>query len=95
MNPKSKRYDSTFPCTVSLGERSVGWYENEVQEWLESLQRKHNSEDGGNMLKKKFPLYGKQIMKLRQSGKMPNRLVKKAAIEMKIANFLLNIFLRS
>ena len=44
MNPKSDRYDPTFPVMVSLGERSVGWYEHEVEEWLESLQRKRGGE---------------------------------------------------
>ena len=43
MNPKSDRYDPAFPVMVSLGERSVGWYQHEVEAWLESLQRKHNS----------------------------------------------------
>ena len=46
MNPKSDRYDPTFPVMVSLGERSVGWYQHEVEAWLESLQRKHNSGEG-------------------------------------------------
>jgi prophage regulatory protein len=40
MNVKSHRYDATFPVMVSLGERSVGWYEHEVENWLESLQKK-------------------------------------------------------
>ena len=40
MNVKSRRYDSTLPAMVALGERSVGWYSHEVDEWLESLQRK-------------------------------------------------------
>jgi prophage regulatory protein len=44
MNPKSDRYDPTFPVMVSLGERSVGWYAHEVDEWLESLQRKRGGE---------------------------------------------------
>ena len=46
MNPKSDRYDPTFPIMVSLGERSVGWYQHEVEAWLESLQRKNNSGGG-------------------------------------------------
>ena len=41
MNPKSDRYDPTFPVMVSLGERSVGWYQHEVDEWLKSLERKY------------------------------------------------------
>lgn len=38
MNPKSDRYDSKFPVMVSLGSRSVGWYEHEINSWLESLK---------------------------------------------------------
>jgi prophage regulatory protein len=39
-NPRSHRYDPTFPVMVSLGERSVGWYSHEVDEWLLQLQKK-------------------------------------------------------
>ena len=41
LNPKSDRYDPTFPVMVSLGDRSVGWYQHEVDEWLKSLERKY------------------------------------------------------
>ncbi len=27
--------DGNFPQQVSLGERSVGWLENEIREWIE------------------------------------------------------------
>jgi len=43
MNPKSRQFDPEFPKAVSLGDRAVGWYAHEVEAWLESLQRKHNS----------------------------------------------------
>lgn len=36
MNPKSPRYDPTFPKPVRLGAKSVGWPQNLVMEWLES-----------------------------------------------------------
>jgi len=36
MNATSPRFDSTFPKRVSLGVGSVGWYESEVNAWLES-----------------------------------------------------------
>ena len=26
--------DSSFPKSIALGERSVGWLESEVQEWI-------------------------------------------------------------
>jgi prophage regulatory protein len=44
MNKKSKHYDSTFPVTVALGERSVGWLAHEVAEWISSRQRKREEE---------------------------------------------------
>lgn len=34
LNPKSPRYDPTFPSQVSLGPRSVAWYESEVLRWI-------------------------------------------------------------
>lgn len=45
LNPRSGNYDPTFPRMVSLGARSVGWYEHEVNAWLTSLQR--SSTEGG------------------------------------------------
>lgn len=36
INPKSPRYDLTFPKQVSLGIGSVGWYESELICWIES-----------------------------------------------------------
>ena len=36
LNPKSRRYDATFPKPVKLGARSIGFYESEVQAWIES-----------------------------------------------------------
>lgn len=40
MNPKSPRFDSTFPRPRSLGGQSVGWLEAELDEWI--LQRIHS-----------------------------------------------------
>ncbi|TGC57581.1 hypothetical protein C9E92_00700 [Salmonella enterica subsp. enterica serovar Wilhelmsburg] len=37
LNPKSPRYDPTFPRRRLLGKQSVGWIESEIDEWL--LQR--------------------------------------------------------
>ncbi|WP_323016224.1 helix-turn-helix transcriptional regulator [Castellaniella sp.] len=34
MNPKSDRYDPTFPRRVQLGARMVGWLEQEVVIWI-------------------------------------------------------------
>ena len=31
--------DGTFPHHIALGERSVGWYESEVDAWVASRQR--------------------------------------------------------
>ena len=36
LNPKSPRYDATFPKPVKLGSRSIGFYESEVNEWIKS-----------------------------------------------------------
>jgi prophage regulatory protein len=36
LNPKSPRYDSTFPLPKKLGSRAIGWIEAEVQAWIES-----------------------------------------------------------
>lgn len=34
LNPKSPRYDATFPKQRRLGMQSVGWLESELDEWL-------------------------------------------------------------
>ena len=34
LNPKSPRYDPTFPKKRKLGTQSVGWLESEIDEWL-------------------------------------------------------------
>ncbi|BCT20247.1 AlpA family phage regulatory protein [Enterobacter ludwigii] len=35
LNPKSPRYDATFPKQRRLGMQSVGWMESEIDKWLE------------------------------------------------------------
>ena len=35
-NPKSPRYDKTFPSKVRLGVRAVGWFFEDVIHWLNS-----------------------------------------------------------
>lgn len=35
-NPKSPRYDPTFPKKVRIGLRAVGWYEDEIYAWIAS-----------------------------------------------------------
>lgn len=34
LNPKSPRYDETFPKPIRLGGAAVGWLEHEVDDWL-------------------------------------------------------------
>ncbi|WP_089646859.1 helix-turn-helix transcriptional regulator [Escherichia coli] len=34
LNPKSPRYDGTFPKQKRLGKQSVGWLESELNEWV-------------------------------------------------------------
>jgi len=36
LNPKSPRYDPSFPTQVHLSASSVGWIESEVDAWIES-----------------------------------------------------------
>ena len=35
LNPKSPRYNVTFPKQRHLGMHSVGWIESEIDKWLE------------------------------------------------------------
>lgn len=37
-NPKSPRFDPTFPKKVRIGLRAVGWYEDEIFAWTASKQ---------------------------------------------------------
>lgn len=41
INPKSPRYDNTFPKQRRLGSQSVGWLESEIDIWL--MQRETSS----------------------------------------------------
>lgn len=34
MDPKSTRYDSTFPKPVKLGKAAMGWIESEIDSWV-------------------------------------------------------------
>lgn len=34
MNPKSPRYDGTFPKPIRLGGSAVGWLAHEIDDWL-------------------------------------------------------------
>ncbi|CAI1153333.1 MULTISPECIES: helix-turn-helix transcriptional regulator [Enterobacterales] len=34
LNPKSPRYDSSFPKQRKLGRQSVGWLESEIDAWI-------------------------------------------------------------
>ncbi len=44
-NPKSPRFDATFPAKVRLGVRAVGWFLEEVLDWLST--RKVIAQSGG------------------------------------------------
>lgn len=37
INPKSPRYDNTFPKPIKLGLSAVGWLEHEIDAWVENL----------------------------------------------------------
>ena len=44
-DPKSPRFDPTFPCKIKLGKRSVGYFYHEVMEWLAKRTVDANSHD--------------------------------------------------
>ena len=39
LDPKSDRYDPTFPLRLKLGEKAVGWLESEIDEWILNKNR--------------------------------------------------------
>lgn len=36
INPKSTRYDNTFPKPIKIGLSAVGWLEEHINGWIES-----------------------------------------------------------
>lgn len=34
LDPRSSQYDPSFPKPIRLGERAVGWFSHQVDEWL-------------------------------------------------------------
>ncbi|ODW58657.1 hypothetical protein BBL88_06350 [Vibrio parahaemolyticus] len=38
-NPKSPRFDPTFPLKIQLGARAVGWREKDINAWINSMRR--------------------------------------------------------
>ena len=34
INPRSARFDATFPRPIKLGAVSIGWVESELAEWI-------------------------------------------------------------
>jgi prophage regulatory protein len=43
LNPKSPRYDPSFPTQIRLSASTVGWIESEVEAWIESRIRASRS----------------------------------------------------
>ncbi|MCX0428574.1 MULTISPECIES: helix-turn-helix transcriptional regulator [Aeromonas] len=41
INPKSKRFDPSFPRPIKLGAASVGWSLNEVMAWIAERPQAH------------------------------------------------------
>lgn len=39
INPKSPRYDPSFPKPIKLGSAAIGWVEEEVDQWVRDLRR--------------------------------------------------------
>ena len=38
-NPKSSRFDPSFPQKIHLGARAVGWVLGEIEFWLDSMKK--------------------------------------------------------
>ena len=36
INPKSSRYDESFPKPIKIGASAIGWIETSIREWIES-----------------------------------------------------------
>ena len=36
LNPRSPRYDCTFPKPMKIGLSAIGWLESSINEWIES-----------------------------------------------------------
>ena len=34
INPKSRRYDPTFPTPIKIGVSAVGWLRHEIEAWI-------------------------------------------------------------
>ena len=46
-NPKSSRYDPTFPKKVRLSSRAIGWFWPEVEAWLHAKRQANQTSKGG------------------------------------------------
>ena len=44
LDPKSRRFDPTFPKPVKLGKHAIGFVEEEVDAWIESLIAKRDEQ---------------------------------------------------
>jgi prophage regulatory protein len=36
INPKSTRYDNTFPKPIKIGLSAIGWLDEHINDWIES-----------------------------------------------------------
>ncbi|MCP3669911.1 MAG: AlpA family phage regulatory protein [Gammaproteobacteria bacterium] len=57
-NPKSENFDPTFPNPVLIGKRATGYFEHELDLWLQNrprVTRKHQDTLQENQNKKKLP----------------------------------------
>lgn len=37
LNPRSKRYDVTFPKPIKIGANATGWLESSIDAWIKTL----------------------------------------------------------
>jgi len=49
LNPKSPRYDPTFPKPIKIGKnsRATYWVEDEIENWLRAQIQKSREQDSG------------------------------------------------
>ncbi|NWB51088.1 AlpA family transcriptional regulator [Pseudomonas gingeri] len=43
INPKSSRYDESFPKPIKIGASAIGWIESSISEWIESKIKQSHS----------------------------------------------------
>ena len=50
INPKSPRYDPSFPKPIKLGGNSIGWFSTMIDEWLTNKYLEQHAESLDDVL---------------------------------------------